>query len=203
VLDTPKRDRQAERREATRQEILDAAWALAHEHGLSEVTLRAVAEQVGMRAPSLYFHFNSKNAIYDAMFGQAWSACRDAMFEVNRDLPKAPRAAIKKMGRAFFEFAVSDLARHQLMSQRTIPNFEPSPEAYRPSLEVMSAFSTVMAGLGITAQAGIDLYTALISGFVDQQLANDPGGRRWSDLLDRALDMYCNDLGLPPTRRSK
>ena len=25
-----------------------------------------------MRAPSLYTHFESKNAIYDAMFGQAW-----------------------------------------------------------------------------------------------------------------------------------
>jgi AcrR family transcriptional regulator len=203
VLDTPKRDRQAERREATRQEILDAAWALAREHGLSELTLRAVAEQVGMRAPSLYFHFDSKNAIYDAMFGQAWSAYRDAMVELNRNLPKSPRAAIKKMGRAFFEFSVSDLARHQLMNQRTIPNFEPSPEAYRPSLDVMSAFRTVMAGLGITAEADIDLYTALVSGFVDQQLANDPGGRRWAQLLDRALDMYCDELGLPPTRRSK
>ena len=26
-----------------------------------------------MRAPSLYTHFASKHAIYDAMFGQAWS----------------------------------------------------------------------------------------------------------------------------------
>src|SRR6266487_2813169 len=92
VLDTPKRDRQAERREATRQEILDAAWALAREHGLSEVTLRGVADQVGMRASSLYFHFDSKNAIYDAMFGQAWSECHDAMQELQSKLPKAPRA---------------------------------------------------------------------------------------------------------------
>ena len=73
MLDTPNRDRKAERREATRQEILSAAWAVAREQGLAQLTLREVAERVGMRAPSLYSHFPSKNAIYDAMFADAWT----------------------------------------------------------------------------------------------------------------------------------
>ena len=68
----PNRDRLAERREATRREILEAAWALAQDKGLAEFTLRDVAERVGMRAPSLYSHFESKHGIYDAMFGQGW-----------------------------------------------------------------------------------------------------------------------------------
>jgi len=84
VLDTPIRDRQAERREATRLEILDAAWAIAREHGLSQVTLRDVAAGVGMRAPSLYTHFESKHAIYDAMFAQAWTECEQAMAAAER-----------------------------------------------------------------------------------------------------------------------
>ena len=73
VLVSPRRDRVAERRAATRVEILEAAWELAGEQGLAEFTLRDLAERVGMRAPSLYSHFASKHAIYDAMFGQAWS----------------------------------------------------------------------------------------------------------------------------------
>ena len=73
MLGTPKRDRVAERRAATRREILDAAWALARESGLTQITLRDVADRVGMQAPSLYGHFASKMAIYDAMFGEAWS----------------------------------------------------------------------------------------------------------------------------------
>ena len=56
-----------------RQEILSAAWAVAREQGLAQLTLREVAERVGMRAPSLYTHFASKNAIYDAMFADAWT----------------------------------------------------------------------------------------------------------------------------------
>ena len=73
MLVTPNGDRVAERRAATRLEILDAAWEMARSKGLVELTLRDVADRVGMRAPSLYGHFDSKNAIYDAMFEQAWS----------------------------------------------------------------------------------------------------------------------------------
>src|SRR3954471_3179938 len=63
-----RRDRRAERHAATRREILDAAWALARERGLAGWALRDVAEAVGMRAPSLYGYFDSKHALYDAMF---------------------------------------------------------------------------------------------------------------------------------------
>ena len=58
MLGTPSRDRVAERREATRQEILAAAWDVAREQGVAQLTLREVAERVGMRAPSLYTHFD-------------------------------------------------------------------------------------------------------------------------------------------------
>src|SRR5215469_14809148 len=72
----PNRDRRAERREATRREIVDAAWQIARRDGLSAVTLREVAGRIGMRSPSLYSHFDSKNAIYDAMFAEAWGELR-------------------------------------------------------------------------------------------------------------------------------
>ncbi len=127
MLDTPKRDRIAERREATRRDILEAAWDLARENGLSSLTLRDVAERVGMRAPSLYSHFESKNAIYDAMFGQAWSDYERAQIEELAPTARAPARGGAAMARHFFEFTTSDLARHQLMDVRIIPGFSPSP----------------------------------------------------------------------------
>ena len=36
----------------------------------------------------------------------------------------------------------------------------------------------------------MDLYTALVSGLTNQQLANDPGGTRWARLVDRTVDMF-------------
>jgi AcrR family transcriptional regulator len=196
MLDTANRDRQRERREATRRDILDAAWAMAREEGLAQVTLREVAARVGMRAPSLYSHFDSKNAIYDAMFGDAWRDCLDAMMAADARRPRNPRAALRRYARAFFDFATADLARHQMMNQRTIPGFEPSAESYAPAVQVLEALRERMAGWGVERQQDIDLYVALIGGLVDAQLANDPGGSRWSRLVERAVDMYVDDLGL-------
>jgi len=63
MLGEPTVSWQTKRRETTRNAILDAAWDVAREQGLAALTLRAVAERVGMRAPSLYSHFDSKHAI--------------------------------------------------------------------------------------------------------------------------------------------
>jgi AcrR family transcriptional regulator len=198
VLDLPKRDRIAERREATRGEILEAAWELAQEQGLAEFTLRDLAERVGMRAPSLYTHFESKNAIYDAMFGQAWSELEQVALAKLPELPQAPRAALRRVARVFFDFAVANPARHQLMNQRTIPGFEPSPESYAPSVRVWELGEQISRSLGLTDQSDNDIWDAMIVGMINQQLANDPGGTRWSALLDRAIDIWADGVGLPP-----
>jgi AcrR family transcriptional regulator len=201
MLVVPTRDRQAERRAATRVEILDAAWAIAREKGLADLTLRDVGARIGMRAPSLYSYFESKNAIYDAMFGQAWSECLIGFDELESTLPRSPRAALKKIARAFFDYAVADLARHQLMNQRTVPGFVPSAEAYAPAVEVLERARAQLARCGVKRANHFDLYTALVGGLIDAQQANDPGGNRWTALVDQAMDMFADHAGLPGSRR--
>ena len=203
MLETPNESRAAKRREATRREILDAAWQLARSQGLSQITLRDVAARVGMRAPSLYFHFESKNAIYDAMFGEAWAQYLDVLIEADATSPAGARGALLHYSRTFFDFAVSDLARHQLMNQRTIPGFEPSAASYAPAVAALDHFRSQLAHHGITRHQDVDLATALIGGLIDSQLANDPGGERWRRLLERAVTMYADNLGLPPDKPRK
>jgi AcrR family transcriptional regulator len=200
MLGEPKRDRKAERRTATRREIIDAAWQVARDKGLAQVTLREVAERVGMRAPSLYTHFASKNAIYDAMFSDAWTQFLESSKAAEVDEPGASRAAMRFYARVFFDFAVAFPARHQLMNLRTIPDFTPSPEAYAPSVAVMEDFTARMARHGVHRQDDIDLFVAIAAGLVDAQLANDPGGTRWSGLLDRAINMYADNVGITSER---
>lgn len=190
-------DWQTKRRESARQEILAAAWAVAREHGIGALTLRDVATRVGMRAPSLYTHFASKHAIFDAMFGQAWAGYLQVLDEVEPSLPVAPRAALKELARSFYDFSVVDLARHQLMNVRSIPDFTPSAEAYAPAIRVLERGRAVLARLGAPRDEDMDLYIALMSGLISQQLANDPTGNRYGRLLDRAMDMLADDLGLP------
>ena len=172
---------------------------MAREKGLAAITLREVADRVGMRAPSLYTHFDSKNAIYDAMFGQAWGDCLALVETLQEQAPEHPREALRFAARSFFDFAVSDLPRHQLMNLRMVPGFEPSAEAYAPAVRVLTLAGELLARHGVTGQEDLDLYTAVVGGLVDSQHANDPGGDRWSRLLDRAVDMLADDYRLPPT----
>jgi AcrR family transcriptional regulator len=197
MIGTPINDRKTKRREATRLEIIDAAWAVARQHGLAALTLREVAARVGMRAPSLYSHFDSKNAIYDAMFGQAWHAFLDLVDATDPDLPAEPRAALQAVARRFFDFAVADLPRYQLMNQRVIAGFTPSAQAYAPAVQVLDRLRQALARAGARDEQAVDLFTALVGGLVDQQLANEPGGERWRRLIGRAIDMYADGLNLP------
>jgi AcrR family transcriptional regulator len=197
MLGSPTVDWQTKRREVARSEILSAAWDAARENGLAAITLRDVAARVGMQAPSLYSYFDSKHSIYDAMFGQAWTEYDEIEKELEERLPASPRAALKVGARAFFEFCVTDPARHQLMNLRLIPNFTPSPESYAPSVSVFERLRRQLSEFGVTEDADVDLMTAVIAGLIDQQLANDPGGDRWGRLLDRAMDMYADQVGLP------
>ena len=109
MLGAPNRDRIAERRTATRREIIEAAWGVAREQGLAQLTLRDIASRVGMKAPSLYSHVDSKNAIYDAMFAQAWTECGEVMRAMEARCPPDARGALRLYARTFFDFSVSDL----------------------------------------------------------------------------------------------
>ncbi len=197
----PNRDRKAERREATRREILAAAWEVAGAHGIAGLTLREVALRVGMKPPSLYSHFASKAAIYDAMFEQAWREYAQLSDGLRASLPDHPRDRLLAVAEHFFDFASADAARHQLMSERVIPGFEPSDQAYQPAVDVIESLSDVLGTAGVTDPAGADMFTALVAGLVNQQMANDPGGVRWRRLLPRFIDMYADSMHLPQRQK--
>ena len=170
---------------------------MAREHGLTALTLRDVADRVEMRAPSLYSHFDSKHAIYDAMYGEAWTEYEEAT-RLGRDgLTDDMRAAAHQIARGFFDFAVADPVRYQLMNQRIIPGFEPSSESYAPAVRVLEASYTAAAERGVTDPDDVALLLALLGGLIDQQLANDPDGDRFSRLLPRAVDIWCDGVGIP------
>lgn len=188
----------AARRQATRAEILAAAWALAQEQGLAGLSLRELGTRVGMRAQSLYGYFASKNDIYDAMFADGWRALLAEGIWPGPEVP-VDRERFKEGARQFVAFCLADPVRFQLLFQRTIPGFEPSAESYSVALDVLTHVEHASAALGITDQAHLDLQTALISGLISQQIANDPGGDRWSRLVDDAIDMYLDHV-LPDAR---
>jgi len=192
MLVKPTLDRRAERHAATRAEILGAAWELARSTGLAGLSLRDLARAVGMQPPSLYGYFDSKIAIFDAMFAQGAAE----YLESERQLVLSGNALTDlKAGVHFFvEFCTSDPVRYQLLFQRTIPDFEPSAESFAIAVEALEATRDRLAAMGFTDPAVLDLLTAIGTGLTDQQISNDPGGDRWVRRVDEAMEMFFNHV---------
>lgn len=55
------------KRENTKQKIIETALTLFSERGYDAVSVGEIAEAVGIKAPSLYNHYPSKQAIFDAI----------------------------------------------------------------------------------------------------------------------------------------
>lgn len=186
------------RREQTRAEIVAAAWEFSREHGLLSLSLRALAERVGMRAPSLYSYFDSKHAIYDAMFAEGQEEFLAAFADL--DTEEADRETLRDAAHRYMRFCTEDPVRFQLLFQRTIPDFEPSAESYALALEALGRAERGLSTAGVTEPRHLDLWTALLTGLTAQQIANDPGGDRWSRLVDEAVDLFCDHAGIPASR---
>lgn len=189
--------RREARRAATREEIVAAAWECCRRDGLAALSLRELARRVGLAAPSLYSYFPAKDAIYDAMFRQGQEEFA-AVMAPHEAAPPAGRASARSAGRAFFAFCTADPVRYQLLFQRTVPGFEPSPESYALAVERLEAMGRFLAAIGIDDPGALDLWTAVMTGLTDQQISNDPRGDRWARLVDDAVDMLCDRAGLPP-----
>lgn len=156
--------------------------------GLAALSLRHLADRAGTTTPTIYSYFPSKHDIYDAMFAEA--ASEFAVHMGTSRLEGAAGEALAASFRRFIGFCMEDDARYQLLFERTIPGFRPSAEAYAPAARALESARAVLALNGIHDPRHLDLWTALTTGVVSQQIANEPGGERWTQLVDEVVAMF-------------
>ena len=176
---------------------MEAAWDLSREKGLAGFTLKDLGERVGMRAPSLFVYFSGKNAVYDEMFAQGWQEWADYRGARRFPPPSRPRARVRGWVRAYCDFFLADPVRFQLLNQRVVPGFEPSPDSYATAVADWEAAREEISAFDVPdAASALDLLTAMVAGLISQQIANDPGGRRWSRRAAEVADMWCDHYGI-------
>jgi len=214
-------DRRQRRRQETIEEALDVAVDVMAEQGVAGLSVGEVARRMGIRPPSLYVYFASKNALYDALFARGWRLVGAAMAPVYDRLDAGDdlAAMLREASIAFARWAVEHPAYSQLMFWRPVPGYTPSAEAYADAIDVVERSAAALAALQrrglLRADADTDAifrdWTVLISGVVSQQLANEPGASfdegRFTSSLPRLVDMFRTHYAAPttqaaPTRRT-
>jgi len=171
--------------------IVECAWQLAREEGIAGVSLHALARVVGVRQPSLYEYFGSKNALYDAMFADGNRKLIERLDALR--LPREPRAALKRFLSSFITFGLEDPARYELLFQRHVPGFTPSAGSYLLAQEVLDRTIALMQAAGVTDQGDIDSLVSVTAGLMENQLSNDPGGNRFVRHLNHLVDLVVDD----------
>ena len=91
--------------------------------------------------------------------------------------------------------------RFQLLFLRTIPGFVPSEASYTIALQTLEQMRVRLRALGVDDENGSDMWTAVMTGLVSQQIANDPGGDRWLRLVDSAVDMLLAHTSTRPVKK--
>jgi AcrR family transcriptional regulator len=105
-----------------RADILAAATQLLERTGSAEaVTLRAVARQVGISAPSIYPHFPDREAIVDAIVDDAFGDFNAAIESASNAATEAgagPLARLRAGCAAYLRFAAERPNRYRLLFER-------------------------------------------------------------------------------------
>ncbi|MDX6286274.1 MAG: hypothetical protein QOG53_1759 [Frankiales bacterium] len=116
----PARRRRARRGEGERlrEEVLTAARDLLAETGSeAAVSIRAVADRVGVTPPSIYLHFPDKEALLEEVCGEVFARL-DAAMEAAAQGAESPFAGLRERGLAYVRFAIENPEHYRLVLMR-------------------------------------------------------------------------------------
>lgn len=208
----PGTDRRHLRRQQTIDEIIEVAVRLMAVSGVAGLSLGQVARQVGVRTPSLYGYFPSKNALYDAVFARGARSVLDAVGAASADAGQADSAydALLIAGRAMARWCMANQVYAQLLFWRPVPDFTPSPDAYQPAVELVDRTRTLFSDMRdrglLRSDADLDAavrdWIVVVSGVLSQQLANAPDEDaetgRFVSALPSLTRMFTREYGARP-----
>jgi AcrR family transcriptional regulator len=139
-----------------RDEILDGARTLIEDSGEQAVSLRSVARQVGIAAPSIYAHFPDREAIVSALVDEAFDELSAAVTSAT-DAATGSVAKLRAACTAYMEFAMRRPNRYQLAFASRESNAIPRDSATRAfGLLVNAVAACVEADLSTSADPFAD-----------------------------------------------
>jgi len=125
----------------SREDVLDAALPLLAVHGVDGLTVRAVADALGISSPAIYHYVSGRDDLIDRL-------CERAAADIDLDVdPECPRtdaivAVLLRMGRAFARYP--GVASRVLIARRRSPSADRITDVVR-HLVLDGGFGTDLA----------------------------------------------------------
>ena len=130
------RPRNEARRHDLQGEIKDTAWKQIAESGAATLSLRAVARELNIAAPSIYNYYPSRDDLVTALIVDAYNSLADALAASveNHPTEQLPERLFT-LGWAYRQWAVTYLQRYQLIYRTPIPNYHAPDDITMPAAE--------------------------------------------------------------------
>ena len=129
---------------------------LLRETGSEEaVSLRLVAQRVGVSVPSIYLHFVDKQALLDAVCGEVFEALHVALKTASAEASNAWEA-LRAQGVAYVEFARANPEHYRIVMMRR-SDHDPADEIASGAFGHLLDGVVACIGLGILEGDPIDL----------------------------------------------
>jgi AcrR family transcriptional regulator len=129
--------------------ILDTAWKMVVTEGWPSFSIRKIADAIEYSVPVIYSHFENKDAILLEFNRKGFELLTEALAAAKAGEPD-PANQIRKMGRAYWDFAFQNKEYYQLMFGLGIPTCEAVSK-----IPALASFSEVILN-SIVAMVGSD-----------------------------------------------
>jgi AcrR family transcriptional regulator len=115
-------------RDEVRRSILQAAGEAFSRHGYEAVSMRGIAESIGLSHGSIYGYFADKEAIFDALSEESFARLAEALRAIGRK--RDPVSFLRAAGRAYVEFGLRNPGAYEFAFVLR----RPGAEAAKPHL---------------------------------------------------------------------
>ena len=179
-MSSPRRKKPADRYHHgdLRNALITQAWAIIDQRGQAALSMRAVAEALGVSHAAPAHHFADKEALLQALRRQAWSDFADAL-ESAGDAPDA----LRHMGRTHVAYALAHPRRIKLIFRS---NSASSPEVESQSMRALRRSEFFLRPLG--SRLGHH-----IGGGRDGDARATGAGHFSTDLASNTPNLLCDD----------
>ena len=107
-----------------RERIIQAAWQQIAREGAPALSLRAIARDLEIAAPSIYNHFADRDALVTELILEAYESLGNHQFLACQKVSSSdPMEKLYSIGRAYREWALTYPERYQLIFGTPIPGY--------------------------------------------------------------------------------
>jgi AcrR family transcriptional regulator len=195
----------------TRENLLRLAARSFSTHGYSATTMRGIAEQAGIEAGSIYYHFSSKEDLIDAVLEHGAESIRDHLLEhVNAlgegaDARQRFKAALVGQMSAVVKFGDFAMAHGRLLAQLPDTARERQVKRRAKHQDLWTGFMEDLRAQGfLRPDVDIALCRVFVLGFVNSvQAWFNPRKGSLKDVVDQFCTILFDGAGSAGAREDQ